>query len=250
MNLELRLLGQPQILVDGKPVRSLPLKGQALLFYLALHSQPVTRQKLAGLLWGRLPEKAARRNLRGVLLRLREELAGVLFVTRREIGLEWSGCWVDVHELEATAGYATGSPKQLQALESALAHYRGEFLTDLHLPDAEEFDQWLLVERERLHQLAFAGWQTVAAAYRDREEWDRALNAARKLVRLARWQEAAHRELIELLALAGQRSAALAQFEICRQVLADEFGVEPGPGTQELYEWIRRGNFPPAEDPC
>src|SRR5690606_2880423 len=43
------------------------------------------------------------------------------------------------------------------------------------------------------------------------------------------------------LARMGQRSAALAQFYVCRQVLADELGVEPAPETLALLEQIKHG---------
>jgi predicted ATPase len=46
-----------------------------------------------------------------------------------------------------------------------------------------------------------------------------------------------------LLALSGQRGAALAQYETCRQVLAEELGVEPGPETTALYRRIRDGEL-------
>ena len=58
-----------------------------------------------------------------------------------------------------------------------------------------------------------------------------------------RWslrREEAHRQLMWALAVAGQRTAALAQFNQCRQVLLAELGVEPDTATVELYEQIPR----------
>jgi predicted ATPase len=43
------------------------------------------------------------------------------------------------------------------------------------------------------------------------------------------------------LAASGDRAAALAQFERCRQALADDLGVEPAPATLALYEQIKAG---------
>jgi DNA-binding SARP family transcriptional activator len=50
---------------------------------------------------------------------------------------------------------------------------------------------------------------------------------AARLLSLDPWRETAHRQLMILLARNGQRSAALAQYETCRQVIDEEFGVEP-----------------------
>ncbi|MCB9134974.1 MAG: tetratricopeptide repeat protein [Anaerolineales bacterium] len=51
----------------------------------------------------------------------------------------------------------------------------------------------------------------------------------------------AHRQLMRLLVLSGQRSAALEQYQMCKSRLLDELGVEPGVKTQALYEQIRQG---------
>ncbi|MBN1668314.1 MAG: tetratricopeptide repeat protein, partial [Anaerolineales bacterium] len=53
------------------------------------------------------------------------------------------------------------------------------------------------------------------------------------------YREEAHRALMESLARSGQRSAALAQYERCCGVLADELAVEPSLETQQLYQRIR-----------
>ncbi|MFL7810020.1 MAG: tetratricopeptide repeat protein, partial [Anaerolineae bacterium] len=57
-------------------------------------------------------------------------------------------------------------------------------------------------------------------------------------VQMDPWREEAHRQLMHLLALTGQRSAALAQYEACRRALADELAVEPTAETQALYQTI------------
>ncbi|HRV95677.1 MAG TPA: BTAD domain-containing putative transcriptional regulator, partial [Anaerolineae bacterium] len=68
-----------------------------------------------------------------------------------------------------------------------------------------------------------------------------------RLLALEPWREEAHRYLMLLLARDGQRSAALAQFEICRRMLADELDVEPGQETMALYEAIRTQTFASPE---
>ena len=51
------------------------------------------------------------------------------------------------------------------------------------------------------------------------------------------------------LALDGQRSAALAQYETCRRILSLELRVEPGDETQALFEAIKAGKLPHSEGP-
>ena len=82
------------------------------------------------------------------------------------------------------------------------------------------------------------------SAYEQRADYERALRHAWRQVELEPWREAAHRQVMRLLALSDQRVAALAQFETCRRLLADELGVEPEAETAALYEQIRGGAFP------
>jgi len=54
--------------------------------------------------------------------------------------------------------------------------------------------------------------------------------------------------MMKALALDGERSAALAQFDTCKRVLAEELDVEPSAETRELYEQVRLGTIKPAAE--
>ena len=125
--------------------------------------------------------------------------------------------------------------------------YRGDFLAQLSSVDSAPFEEWLVVKREALHQRAVEALAHLAHYH---ERWGDAARARQLLTRqieLEPWDETAHAHLMRLLAQAGQRSAALAQYEICRRVLVEQFGVKPtAPTTQKLYEQIRDGLEPAA----
>lgn len=70
--------------------------------------------------------------------------------------------------------------------------------------------------------------------------------AARQLI-IEPWREAAHRQLMTALALTGQRGAALAQYESCRRLLADELSIAPDAETVALMEQIRAGKVQDKE---
>ena len=93
--------------------------------------------------------------------------------------------------------------------------------------------------RERCHCLAVDALLRLAAGYAARAEYELAIRAARRLVELEPWHEEAQRQLMGLLAATGRRSEALAQYGICRRLLADELGVSPSAETDELYAQIR-----------
>jgi DNA-binding SARP family transcriptional activator/predicted ATPase len=214
-------------------------KGQALLIYLAVTGRPHTRTALAGLLWGDLPEVSARANLRLTLSKLRKVLdVDSLRVTRLEIGLE--NYWLDLAEFQHIA---------FADLQRLCELYRGDFLEGFDVPHAAEFELWLLGMRQQVRDLAVSAlYRHVEAAIESRQIED-GLQAARKLLSIEPWHEEAHRQLMFLLAVGGQRSAALTQYETCRRLLAEELDVEPAPATVELYEQVKAGQVADEASP-
>ena len=69
----------------------------------------------------------------------------------------------------------------------------------------------------RLDRQASAVLQRLVQEYEGRGEFERACKHAWRRVELEPWQEEAHQCLIRLLALSGQHSAALAQYDACRR---------------------------------
>ncbi|MFB0534285.1 MAG: AAA family ATPase, partial [Anaerolineae bacterium] len=97
--------------------------------------------------------------------------------------------------------------------------------------------------REQIARQVSSALHHLAATYGQRGQYEQAQSCAWRQVELEPWDEAAHQQLMRTLALSGQRSAALAQYETCRRLLAEELGVEPGKETTRLYEQIRDGEL-------
>ncbi len=262
--LSLSLLGPFPATLDGEPIASFPSnKVRALLAYLAVEAdRPHPRQVLAGLLWPDWPEQSAHTGLSNGLshlrtaLRDREAEAPCLFVDRETVQFNSAGDqWVDVAAFtrlaEADPSKASaddGESDVARRLEEALVLYRGSFLEGFSLKDSPPFEQWALVMRERLQRQVLTVLQRLAGCYERRGEHERALAYARRQLDLEPWHEEAHQQLMRLLALSGQRSAALAQYETCCRVLREELDVEPGAETTRLYERIRDGEIGPRRE--
>ncbi|MFO7539513.1 MAG: BTAD domain-containing putative transcriptional regulator, partial [Chloroflexota bacterium] len=230
--LELYLLGKPQFRYGDSDLTAeqISAKGQALLSYLAVTRQNHARSILAGLLWGDLPEGNARANLRLTLTRLRKVLGdNCLSVTRLEIGLD--NFWLDLHELRQSS---------FADLERLCDLYRGDFLDGFDLPHAPEFETWLLGIRQQARQTAVSALYRQVETAVQKQQAKPGLRAARKLLSIEPWHEEGHRHLMYLLAASGRRSAALAQYESCRRLLAEELDIEPAAATTALYEQIRQ----------
>jgi predicted ATPase len=130
-------------------------------------------------------------------------------------------------------------------LDVATALYRGDFLEGFYLEGSPTFDQWALLERERLRVLALSAYQQLIDAAASAGQLDAAIAYAIRLLALDALHEPTHRQLMRLLAQTGQRSAALAQYETCRQLLTTELDVPPDDLTVALYDQIRTNRFGP-----
>ena len=126
-------------------------------------------------------------------------------------------------------------------LARAVELYRGAFLQQISVPDSVAWEEWALLTREQLHGQMLDALAQLMAYHEARGEDDQARQYAWRALAQEAWDEAAHRCLMRVYARSGQRSAALAQYERCRKVLADELGIAPAAETTALYEHIRSG---------
>ncbi len=230
--LELSFLGPPEVRFQGRAVNLRTRKTLAVLAFLALEGGMQPRARLTALLWPELEETQARGNLRNVLTYLKDALGGEahLLIERQAIGLRQETVRVDVRELERVA---QGESEAAQ-LEQIVRSYRGELLEAFALPDAPEFDDWLATQRELVRQRFDAMLEGLLELFEAQGELDRALEVARRRLRLEPLNEVAHRQVIGLQLRLGNRGAALEAYRACQTVLRRELGVEPSPQTTAL----------------
>lgn len=254
--LELRLLGSPTIDLDGAPAEGFAIqKARGLLIYLAIEArQAHTRESLVGLLWPDVPEAAARANLRQALANLREaiadEQAAPPFLSIRRDSLQFnpaSGAWTDVDEFNALLDACqVHNHRHSDRCASCARHraraielYRGDFLAGFHLREADPYEEWSAIQRERMRRRVAAALARQASYHEVADDREQALAMVDRQLELDPWMEEAHRERMRLLALTARRSEALAQFEVCRRVLDEQLGAAPSSETVRLHARIR-----------
>lgn len=243
--LTLSLLGPVQISLGGKPLTGFTTtKALALLVYLAVTPGVHSRDALANLLWSDRPDQQAKKNLRNALPNLRTLVGSHLMITRHSVAFNRSSPYrLDV-EVFRSHLLSPQSAARSALLQEATTLYRGDFLKDFYVRDAPTFEEWALIEREHLRTLAIDGLQTLAARCIEQHDYELGLATTKRLLALDAWRETAHQQHMVLLASSGQRNAALAQYAVCRTILAEELGVEPMADTTALYEQIKAGGLP------
>jgi DNA-binding SARP family transcriptional activator len=251
-------LGVSTIALSGAALTFARQKSLALLIFLAVTRRAHSRAALATLLWGDLPQERALANLRKTLSELRQRVGDAIAITYHTVALVPDyPTWLDVATFEAAVDRGIAAADHV-ALTAAVTHYRDDFLTGFSVPGAEGFDEWLLLYREDLRDRLIEALQALAALHAARHEDRAAIAVASRLIALDPWREEGYRQLMQLLARNGERSAAIAQYEACRQVLAVELGVEPMEETTALYRQLLatpadpdtpRLGAPPRADP-
>jgi len=181
-----------------------------------------------------------------------EQFAPFLLITRKAVAIHpEANVWVDAVELSTTlvSHKPPLSTRAVHDLERALTLYKGDFLAGFYISESQGFEDWLRSERERLRVGVMQTLSHLIDFHVERASFDAGIAHAARLLELDPLREDAHRQMMLLLASSSQRSAALAQYDICRRVLADELGVEPEVTTTTLYRQIQSGAFVPPTAP-
>ncbi|HEY3054693.1 MAG TPA: BTAD domain-containing putative transcriptional regulator [Thermoanaerobaculia bacterium] len=237
--LEIRLLGEPEVVRDGQAV-PLPAskKSRALLAYLAVTGRAHSRERLCELLWeGPDDPRAA---LRWSLTKLRPLLEPHLVANRDRVEFQCDGATVDISALCVPANATTDQ------LEKCAALFRGELAEGLDLPGCFRFQQWCAGERERFRQLHIAILRELTERLGSDE---RAVPYARRRVQIDPFDEQAHAALIRLLASLGRRQEAMQQYEHCRVVFERELSARPGQAVEDARREIAKAPHPASGHP-
>ncbi|MEM7332857.1 MAG: BTAD domain-containing putative transcriptional regulator [Chloroflexota bacterium] len=241
--LKVSLLGPYQIKIDDQPLNSLvSSKALGILFYLMLNKRPFPRQTIASLFWGEMRDEDARRNLRGVVMKLRQNLADYLLIENQTVGFNFDSLYeLDIEQFDSFR--ASGIDEQLA---QAISMHRGDFLAEFHLRDAPEFEYWQERERRKRHQLFLKTADDLIGRYELTGKYEAGIEIAQQLIDIEPTREASHRHLIRLFALDGQLDTAVDHYEGLVDILRNELQVDPADETVLLLHEIRYGKETPS----
>lgn len=243
---QLRILGPMDLRAhDGSPVEAVLAqpKRLALLAYLALEGRGglVQRDLLLATFWPDADGARGRASLRRSLHFLRTALGSEAIVTRGDaVGVAPEALWCDAVALATAVDDGH--------LEDAVALHRGDLLAGLHLRDANEFEDWLARERERLRSLVGEAFWTLAGRAVEEGDGRAAAGWAARAVELTPYDEGAQRRRIALLLDVGDRAGAIRAYEEFASWLAREYQAAPSAETRLLLEPLRADRGPDDED--
>jgi DNA-binding SARP family transcriptional activator len=214
-------------LVCAGRIASPPLSAQRLVAFLALQARPVQRLYVAGKLWPDSSEERAQASLRSAIWRANRQ--GPLVVSTRDsrVGLA-PGVRIDVREaLVQAQALIDGSARD----DVGLTEFR---LTGELLPDW--YDDWLLIERERVRQLRLHALEALTARLVARARYGEAAETALSAIAGEPLRESAHRALIRVHLAEANPSEALRHYELFRDMLSTTLGLRPSRQLTALVE--------------
>ncbi len=223
-------------------------KIQHLFCYLLLYRmRSHSREALAALLWGDSPTSQSKKYLRQALWQLQSALnsgADSLEDYILVIEADWisinskANLLFDVAAFEQNFAVVQGVPihemdeQSAQAIIDAAQLYRGDLMEGC-------YEEWCLYERERFQNMYISMLDKLMSYCEAHKQYETGLQYGSRILCYDRAREHAHRKLMRLQYLAGDRTGALRQYERCVKALEEELGVKPAKKTVALYEQIR-----------
>ncbi|MEZ4727609.1 MAG: BTAD domain-containing putative transcriptional regulator [Caldilineaceae bacterium] len=244
--LHISLLGELQI-QNGKPINIQleALRAQELLCYLLLHRDQLhDREKLATLMWAEAPATRSKQYLRQTLWQVQSKLNPVtvqeplLVVEHHRIGVNpRASFWLDVALFEETFAALEKTsareltPTQMELLRSTVQLYHGDLL-------AGWYQDWCIYARDRYQNMYLSMLDKLLSYCELHHAYEAGLRYGWQILQYDRAREGTHRRLMRLHYQAGNRTAAIHQYELCVTTLAEELDVGPAHSTTALYEQI------------
>jgi DNA-binding SARP family transcriptional activator len=228
--MRLTLIRSFELTVAGGSI-GLPMSVQKLVTFLALQDRPMKRPYVAGTLWFDASEEDAAGSLRSGIWKLKRAEARLIQTSGAGIWLS-ADVRVDLRERTALANRLLSGVASSE-IDLDLA----QFCDDL-LPDC--YDDWLVIERERFHQLRLRTLELICDHLTATGQFTRAIEAGLSAAAAEPLRESAHRLLVKAHLAEGNRSEALRQFHLYRKLLHKQLGLRPSTQMLELFH-------PPAQ---
>jgi DNA-binding SARP family transcriptional activator/predicted ATPase len=234
--LVIRLLGAPEVQVDGAPLTVNNQKAQALLFYLAATGRPHTREHLATLLWSESSDRDARHSLRSDLYRLRQALrlkdADTILLNDGEL----ISLRLAAYECDVTHFRQLLAQNDENAWSEGVSLYRGSLLEGFTLAAAPLFEEWVRFEENALSGACLNALEHLLDVAEARQAWSKAIGYVQQIIRLEPLSEAAHQRLISLYIRSDAVGLAVRQYQQLAATLQQELGTSPSAEVQSLVD--------------
>lgn len=218
-------------------------KGQAILRYLvAATEHSASSDKLQALFWPEDKMEAAQHKLHIAMSSLRRSLQQGDTSSSQQNYIHYKDHIYTLNPsllLHTDVGafltyYQRGlqdTQERILCYEEACRLYTGPFLVE------DLYADWSSLQRERLSHTYLSMCDTLANHYFQVQSYEEAETWAIALLRENKYDEAAHRLLIQIYVVQGRRHDAMKQYRLCEDILRQDLGVGPLPQTSAALHY-------------
>lgn len=240
MDVDVKFLGNSQLLIEGKKINIPQNKVKAILFYI-LYKAQVTRDELVAIFWEQFNEEDAKNNLRNVLYKIRHTVDKNILLTNgnNEVYINPE---MRVHR-DIDIFMDENNEDELRLINDF------DFLADLRLRECPEFEDWLRTVGSAYQRMLLHRFMGELEKNLFSSQLDNIFGYANKILRIDPFNENAYNGLLITLYNQGRFHEAIKLFAEYEQLLEQELGVKAGEKTRNLYEQILRANkFQPGDE--
>lgn len=237
--ISIRALGRSQVKIGDHLVPVSAWKTQSardLFFFILQNSDGVTREEIGEAFWSDSDLEDIRVRFKNAIYRLRHAL-GTESVTLNEDEYRFNRTLdydYDVENFLQEISLAQSSSDRSVAithLSNAVTLYKGPYLPKV------DYD-WVLIQREHLHQKYVTAAVNLINLYSETEQYQQVITLAHRVVEIDPCSESAHRSAMSAFAALGDRAGVVRQYEKCKKLLFEDFGVTPSAQTETLYKTL------------
>lgn len=247
--LSIQTLGGFQVWRDGVEIQSNVWGREKAIhlfqFFVTHRGQFFHKEQIIDSLWPELDMKVSDRDFKVALHSInraiepeRKPRTEPRFIQRNDLtySLNLADVWIDADALEnhiitGNQHLETDTDAAIQEYQAAVKLYLGNYLPE------RRYEDWTSAERERLQVLILNMMTKLADLLIERNSLESIRLVQRVLALDPVWEDAYRTQMRAYLAN-GNRPLAIRTYQQCAKHLEEEFGVEPLPETQALYEQL------------
>lgn len=242
--LAMRAFGEPVVLLDGEPVKRWRMaRAMELFFFLLDAGSPVSKERIITELWSEFDENV-NQTFHSTLHHLRKLFGEACFVSRTNCySLNLAACYgesvvYDVQEfqarrVEADQAFARDDDVGARrALERMVELYQGDYGRPFS-------NNWCTFRRDELCTAYLEAHRHLAQIAWRARAYNESIHHWQQILKVDNCQEEAHYNIMLCYMRQAKRSATLRQYELCKKILREELGIEPGSTIENLHRTIR-----------
>jgi LuxR family transcriptional regulator, maltose regulon positive regulatory protein len=230
-------LGHVQVRLNGHLINNTQwrqITAREILYLLLAHPNGLTKEQIGLNFWPESSENELKLRFKNAIYRLRHAVGKQVISFSDELyrfnnALDYDYD-VETFQNEIDLAQKSRDPeKKIVHYKAAVKVYKGPYLPGID-------QDWVSAKRQRYEQAFIDSQIRLANLYLDKKQFDPAIKCCETVLEIDRCFEEAHRLTIQIYAAMKNWSAAMRQYEKCRQTLQEEIGTTPSDETQALFK--------------